>query len=483
MVIDRALLLKILGLLWLMLACAMLIPLTYGLCVNDSGVLPLTKSAACVFIVGSLFYLLNRHVDAQLRSRGAFLLVGLGWFSATVFGALPYYLSGFIASPLDAWFESVSGFTTTGATILRDIESLPKSLLLWRSLTQFLGGMGIIVLSLAILPVLGVGGMELFRAEAPGPTSDKISARVSETARALWLVYVLFTLLEALLLWLFGMSPFDAINHAFTTMATGGFSTKNASIGHYQSAAIEWIVSVFMFLAGVNFILHYHLIRRREFLMFKDAEFRFYGFMIFISALCIAFSLWGQQYASFHDSVRLASFQVTAIMSSTGFASADYLIWGAFAQSLIVLLMVIGGCAGSTGGGIKCVRAMMLVKQGYRELYRMVHPKAVLPLKLGKTQVPQHVIQAIFGFFFLYILLLGVASLALTASDVDMVTAFSSVVSALSNIGPGLGEVGPALNYAGLPDFAKFVLSACMIIGRLEIMTVLVLFTTEYWSS
>lgn len=465
----------------MLLGIAMLLPLAYALVYPDAGMRPLLTSAGSLLCLGGAVYLCFRRADSNLRSREAFLLVSLAWFSATVLGAFPYLLSGFIESPIDAWFESASGFTTTGATILTDIEALPASLLLWRSLTQFLGGMGIIVLSLAILPILGVGGMDLYRAEAPGPKSDKIGARVADTARVLWIVYLCFALSECLILYFLGMSPFDAINHALTTMATGGFSTKNASVAAFNSPAIEWVISFFMFIAGVNFLLHYRLILKRDHTSLSDSEFRFYGLLALGSILAITASLWGVQYDTLSESIRHATFQVTSILSSTGFATADYLIWGFFPQALLVLLMVIGGCAGSTGGGIKCIRAILLIKQGYRELYCMIHPKAVKHLKIGNSVVSQNVSSAVFGFFYLYCLLLGVSALILCACGVDIETSFSAVVSALSNIGPGLGDVGPVLNYSGLPELAKITLSGCMIIGRLEVMTVLVLFTREYW--
>ncbi len=478
---NSRLILKILGFLWLLLGLAMLVPLVYSLFNADSGTQPLLTSAGILLSLGGIIYLAFRRAESELKSREAFLLVSLAWFSTTVLGALPYLLSGFFDSPVDAWFESASGFTTTGATILIDIEAVPNSLLLWRSLSQFLGGMGIIVLSLAILPVLGVGGMDLYRAEAPGPKSDKIGARVADTARALWIIYVCFALLECVILYVLGMSFFDAVNHSLTTMATGGFSTKNASVAAFNSPAIEWVISVFMFLAGVNFLLHYRLILRRDHSVLADSEFRFYAVLAIAAILGITASLWGEQYDSFAEALRSSAFQVTSIMSSTGYATADYLTWGFFPQALLVILMVTGGCAGSTGGGIKCIRAILLVKQGYGELYRMIHPNAVRHLKVGQAVVSQSVSSAVFGYFYLYCLAFAVAGLILCASGVDLETSFSAVISALSNIGPGLGDVGPVLNYSGLPDLAKITLSACMIVGRLEVMTVLVLFTREYW--
>jgi trk system potassium uptake protein TrkH len=481
---DFRIILKALGALWVLLSVAMCIPLAVGLYYADEGVAPIAYSACATLVTGILFFFVFQKTDEKhkFKKRSAFLFVTITWVGATVFGCLPYIFSGVCPSWIDAWFEAASGFTTTGATVISGLDSVPRSILLWRSLSQFLGGMGIIVLSLAVLPILGVGGMDVYRAEAPGPTSDKISSRVGETARALWIVYLLFALVQTLLLWFFGMSPFDAINHALTTMATGGFSTHDSSVGGFDSPAIDAIITIFMFFAGINFLLHYRLLIRGEFAMLRDRECRFYFIITLLAMIMVSLSLWYTTYPSLLTAIRYGTFQVSSILSSTGYGSADYLQWGLFSQAILLSLMVIGGCAGSTAGGIKCVRAMMLVKQGYRELNLMIHPKAVMPLKVGKNTVPAQVASSIFGFFFLYVLLVAVAGLAVTSSGVDLLTAYSGVVSALSNIGPGFGEIGPALNYAGLPDLAKIILAICMIVGRLEIMTVLVLFTRGFWS-
>ncbi|MCB0324157.1 MAG: TrkH family potassium uptake protein [Bdellovibrionales bacterium] len=483
MVINHSVILRTLGLLLVLLAAAMVVPLAVSLYYGDTGLRPLAVGAAATLGVGAVLVLLFRHSPQEIRSRSAFLLVTVAWFAITTCGAIPFYLSGGFQSFVDAWFESASGFTTTGASVLTDIEALPPSILLWRSMTQFLGGMGIIVLSLAILPMLGVGGMDLFRAEVPGPTSTKISARVRETARALWLVYLVLAAVQAILLWVCGMSPFEAVNHAFTTLATGGFSTQNESIAGFDSASIEVVTTVFMFLAGANFVLHYRLLVDRDWSFFKDSELKFYALVVTGATLLLTIVVWGTQYRSLLDALRFCSFQVISIISTTGYASADYLLWGSFAQVLLLLLMVIGGCAGSTAGGVKCVRIMMMLKHAHRELYRMVHPKAVATLKLGRAPVSEQVMAAILGFFFFYIVLAALTTAVISACGVDLVTALSSVISSLSNVGPGLGEVGPVLNYGGLPDLVKVLLSVCMIVGRLEIMTVLVLFTSDYWSS
>ena len=480
---NPRLIVKTLGALLALLGVSMMVPLLYALITNDGAAASFMQSALITLLVSAVMYFGARDAQPPLLTKGAFIVVTGAWLLATIFGALPYWFSGACPSLVDSWFESASGFTTTGASVITDIEALAPSILLWRSLSQFLGGMGIVVLSLAVLPLLGVGGMDLYRAEAPGPTSDKITARVSETARALWLVYVLFALSQAILLWMCGMTMFDAINHALTTMATGGFSTKNASVASFNSPAIEGICTLFMFVAGVNFLFHFRFFARKEIRQFTDREFQLYVLITFSATILLTVVTWGQNYGDLPTALRYASFQVVSIVSTTGFATADYLTWGFFAQALLLTLMVIGGSAGSTAGGMKCIRALILFKQGKRELYRLIHPKAVLALKVGKKKVPPLVSSKIIGFFFLYCFICVLSGLLLTACGVDLITSFSAVVSALSNIGPGLGGVGPISNYAALPDLAMLLLGCCMVIGRLEILTVLVLFTREFWSN
>lgn len=480
---NPLLLVKTLGALLGLLGVSMCIPALVSYLYQDGAELSFLISAALTLVSAAVLYFYARRARPPLPPRGAFVIVTGCWFIATVFGALPYYISATYPTIIDAWFESASGFTTTGASVLGDIEALPPSILLWRSLTQFLGGMGIVVLSLAVLPLLGVGGMDLYKAEAPGPTSDKITAKVSETARGLWLVYLTLTVVLALLLYICGMNVFDAINHALTTMATGGFSTKNASIAAFNSPAIEAVITVFMFLAGVNFLYHFRLLVRKELSQFKNREFHLYVLLIIGATLILTLRTWGVQYDSFFESLRFTSFQVVSLMSTTGYATADFLVWGYLPQALLLSLMVVGGSAGSTAGGVKCIRILLLFKQAKRELHRLIHPRAVIPLKIGENRVPAHVADSIYAFFFLYVLCALFATLLLVGMGIDLVSAGSSVISALSNIGPGLGSVGPVENYGHLPQTAKVILSFCMIVGRLEIMTVLVLFTTEFWKN
>jgi trk system potassium uptake protein len=474
---------KILGILLILFSGTMLLPLLINLIYAEGSIVEFALPALFTCLFGSVLFGLCHKAQGPLSHRGAFLLVALVWFVVPFFGSLPFYLSGYFSTFIDAWFEASSGFTTTGATVIGDVESLSHGILFWRSFTQFVGGMGIIVLSLAILPILGVGGMSIFRAESPGPTNDKISARVSETARVLWGVYILFTLLVMILLSFCGLSIFDAINHAMTTMSTGGFSTRNDSIAGFNSVAVEIIIMLFMFLASINFLLHYRLLVLGETKLFKNSEVRFYTLVVVCSILLIAIDIWGKQYDTLGSAFRYASFQVLTLASSTGYATADFAIWSPFSQVLLLCLMIMGGCAGSTAGGIKGVRAQLLVKQGYRELIQLIHPRAVLSLKLGNQTVPSHISSAIFGFFFLYCVSLTIGTLIVTVAGLDVITAISTVISALSNIGPALGQAGPMLNYGEFPALAKGTLGVLMIIGRLELFTVLILFTPDFWRS
>jgi trk system potassium uptake protein TrkH len=409
------------------------------------------------------------------------LIVTFGWVLAGLVAMLPYLLTGAIPDFTDAYFESISGFTTTGASILRDIERLPRSILFWRSQTQWLGGMGIIVLSIAILPYLGVGGMQLYKAETPSPVVDKLTPRISDTAKAIWKIYIFLTLLQILLLFFGGMSVFDAVNHAFTTMPTGGFSTKNASLAHYQSAYIDYVVVAFMLIAGMSFSLHYKLIKGRAGRFFSDPELRAYLLIVGVFVVAVAWDIYGSLYSSAVDAFRYASFQVVSIMTTTGFATADYEKWPAFSQLILLLCMFIGSMAGSTGSGIKVVRLVLLLRHGYLELFRIIHPHAVTVVKLGNIPVPQTIMRSIWGFFFLFMAIYVAATLLMAFIGLDFMTAISSVAACLGNVGPGLGTVGPADNYAQIPGIGKWILIACMLLGRLEIYTILVLLVPGFW--
>jgi trk system potassium uptake protein TrkH len=400
---------------------------------------------------------------------------------AGLVATLPYLLTGVIPDFTDAYFECVSGFTTTGSSIFGTVEGLPKGVLFWRSLTQWFGGMGIIVLSIAILPFLGIGGMQLYKAETPSPVVDKLTPRISDTAKVLWKVYVLLTLVQIILLLFGGMSLFDAVCHAFTTMPTGGFSTKNASIAAYDSLYIEIVVTVFMILAGMNFALHYRLLRGDFRSVRKDPEIRVYLLIFGVLTFLVAANLYGRTYPSAPEALRYASFQVASILTTTGFATADFEQWPAFSQIVLLLCMFLGSMAGSTGGGIKTLRLLLLAKHAYLEVVRVIHPHAMTIVKLGPTPVSQSVLRSVWGFFILFMGIYVLATLIMSALGVDFMTAVSSVATCLGNVGPGLGAVGPTEHYGGLPVAGKWVLIACMLLGRLEIYTVLVFLMPRFW--
>lgn len=472
--------LRILGALLLFLAAALLIPIPFGLYFADGAAGAFLLSAAISGVVGALLLKTCRS-DRELSVREGFAIVTFGWLFYAFFGALPFLFSGAIPSPLDACFETMSGFTTTGATILPVIETLPQSILLWRALTHWLGGMGIIVMSLAILPMLGVGGMQLFKAEVPGPTADRLKPRIQDTAKLLWGVYVLLTAAETALLMAGGMNFYEALCHAFATLATGGFSTRNASVGAYDSAYIDWVITLFMFLAGVNFSLHYYALRGRLREYFRNEEFLFYlALTVGVTGLLVIINQ-GTSYQSLADNLRFSAFQTTSILTTTGFGTANYETWPVLAQYLLVFLMFIGGCAGSTGGGIKVARILLIFKHAQVQLYRLIHPRAVRLVKLGNTPVDREVMQSILGFFALYMAIFVIASFLMAAVGMDLVSAGAAVIATLGNVGPGLGSVGPVAHYGFIAPFGKGVLILCMLLGRLELFTVLVLFFPSFW--
>lgn len=473
--------LRILGSLLLFLGAALFVPLPFSFYYGDGVWSAFILSAVICFVVGGLLFSFCKS-PKELTVREGFAVVTFGWTVFAVFGALPYLISGAIASPLDAIFETMSGFTTTGSTILTEIEALPQSLLFWRSLTQWLGGMGIIVLSLAILPMLGVGGMQLFKAEVPGPTADRLKPRIQDTAKMLWGVYFLLTMVETLLLMLGGMSFFDALCHSFATLATGGFSTQNSSIAAYDSSYIDGVITLFMILAGINFALHFQILRGKAREFFRSEELRVYlGIILVATAVIMIFNWTGGIYQPFGENLRYSIFQVSSIMTTTGFGTADFELWPVLPQYLLVLLMFIGGCAGSTGGGMKVARILLLFKHAQVQVFRLIHPRAIRLVKLGNRPVDKEVLQSILGFFALFIGVFVVGSLLVAASGMDLVSSGGAVIACLSNIGPGLGTVGPVDNFAHVPGFGKSVLIVCMLMGRLELFTVLVLFFPSFW--
>ncbi len=443
------------------------------------------KSFLCVIslmVVISLIvlFLLRKFSVKSLSPRDGFFFVTASWVLASLFGALPFYFSGAIPLFCDAFFETMSGFTTTGASILTDIEALPKSMLFWRSQTHWLGGMGIVVLTVAIMPLLGIGGLQLIKAEAPGPTVDRLTPRITGTAKILWGIYLGYTVIQTTLLYAGGMTLFDAITHSFGTLATGGFSTKNASIAHYKSPYIENVTTVFMVLAGINFTVHYRLLTGRFKSLFKDGELIVYLLIFFGTTAAISLSLYSNAFSPAY-AVRLASFQAASILTTTGFASADYLRWPMLAQALLFFLMFIGGCSGSTGGGVKVIRIVTLLKKAINEMKYLVHPRGTFTLKVSGTSIKKDISYAISGFFFLYITMLVLTTLVVTSANVDLLSAFTTALATLGNIGPGFGRVGPVENYSFYPPHVKWFLSFAMMTGRLELYTVLVLFTPVFW--
>ena len=475
--------LSIIGILIIFLGLTMVFPLVVGLLYKDTSVIPFFKSIAITVSFGLALYLIFRGQNVEnITQREGMAIVALCWTGIGLFGSLPFYLEGGeFNSFVNAFFESVSGFTTTGASILNHIEGVSKGLLFWRSLIQWLGGMGIIVLSVAILPFLGVGGMQLYKAEVPSPVPDKLKPRIRDTAMIMWKVYALISAAEVVLLMIGGMDLYTSLCHAFTTMPTGGFSTKNASMAHFNSVYHDTVVIFFMFLAGINFSLHYQMLKGNTLAFWKDSECRFFvGVVLGLTAL-VSFNIYGDVYKTIGDAIRFGAFQVVSIVTTTGFATADYEAWPAMSQLILLLCMFLGASAGSTGGGMKCLRVMLCCKFAYKELFSLIHPHAVKHVKIGGQSVSDDVMRSVMGFLSLYIALFALNSVVLAGLGVDFVTAFGAVAATIGNIGPGFGTVGPVENYATIPYWGKWLLIWCMLLGRLEIYTIIILMVPEFW--
>ena len=479
--IHTKLILNVLSALVLFLSVSLIVPAVVAYLYNEGDFNAFLMTFILTLLLSIIVYILTRKNDQELRIKDGYIIVTLGWLTFSMLGALPYYISGFIPSYTDAFFETMSGFTTTGATILNDIEAMPHGLLLWRSLTHWLGGMGIILLSLAILPLLGVGGMQLFKAEVPGPTADKLTPRIKQTAEYLWGVYVLLTGIEVVLLKIGGMTWFDSVCHSFGTLATGGFATKNASIGHYNSAFIDYVVTFFMILAGLNFSLHYRALRGKIGIYFKDREAIYYLAIIAIATFLVFISVEKLTGQGLEKSFRQALFQVVAIVTTTGYGTADYEQWSSTAKMIIFVLMFTGGCAGSTGGGVKIIRNVILVKFSLNEIRKLIHPSAVLTVRVGKTVIPKEIITNIAGFYLFYISIFMGGVLFLNILGMNFETSLGGAASCIGNIGPALGDLGPTNNYSILPDVGKWFLSILMLVGRLEIYTVIILLLPLFW--
>lgn len=461
---------------------------------DDGVTLEILFAGLSTSLLGTILMFLTREHKKELNKRDGYIVVAIGWIVMSLSGTLPYLMTGSIPTLTEAFFETMSGYTTTGASILNDIESMPEGILFWRSLTHWIGGMGIIVLAIAILPLLGIGGMQLFAAEAPGPSADKLHPRITDTAKRLWLIYFGYTAAETLLLKLAGMSFFDALNHALCTLSTGGFSTKNASLAHWNAQPIiQYIVILFMFLAGTNFVLSYFAFKGKVQKVLRDEEFKLYFKFIFfftlIAALIIYFRadlslssvdhpmVWGRAESAF----RHALFQVLAIVTTTGFVTADYTMWTPFLVVFFFGIMFLGGSAGSTAGGVKVVRHLIMIKSGFMEFKKTMHPNAVIPVRYNTKSVPKKIVYNILAFFILYMLSFIIGALVFSMFQINFESSVGLAASSLGNVGPALGDFGPVNNYSALPDLAKWWCAFLMLIGRLELFTVLILLTPFFW--
>ncbi len=473
---------RIMGILLMFFSLTMLIPTALAVAYDENSGRAFATSLLVIFCAGLIVWAPVRNVRRELRTRDGFVITALFWFVLGGVGALPLYLTQTLElSVVDAVFESISGLTTTGATVIVGLDELPRSVLFYRQQLQWLGGMGIIVLAVAILPMLGIGGMQLYRAETPGPVKDaKLTPRITETAKALWYIYASLTAACCLAYWAAGMSFFDALCHSFSTVAIGGFSNYDASIGHFDSPVIEAICILFMIISGVNFGLHFFVWRKLRFgQYFRDPEFRFYlGLLASISVIACSLLIYNGTYGPL-QAIRTGLFEVVSIATTTGFETASYAHWPTVLPFMLFVAAFAGGCAGSTGGGMKVIRILLLTKQGIREVKRLIHPNGVFPIKVGSQAVSDRVVEAVWGFFSIYILVFVFMLMALLATGIDQVTAWSAVGATLNNLGPGLGEV--ADNYAGLNPTAKWVLCLSMLLGRLEVFTLIVILSPMFW--
>ncbi len=478
---NRRMILRIIGLVLRYEALAMIPPLIIAAVTKEPDLFAFIATTFTL-LVTSIILTNIPLVKKTLKVKDALTVVAFAWILASAFGALPFVISGYIPSFVDAYFETVSGLTTTGATILTNVEILPHGLLFWRSFTHWIGGMGILVLALAIMPSVGVGAFQLFKAESPGPISDKLVPKMKDTAKILYTAYLGITALEVILLLLGGMSLYESLIHTFGTVGTGGFSTRNASIGAFNySPYLVVVITIFMIASGVNFSLYYELYKGRFSNIFKNIEFRVYMSIIFVSSLLIAFNLRGY-YTNILEALMHSFFQVGSIITTTGYATVDFDLWPSFSKTLLFFLLFVGGSAGSTGGAIKVVRIIMLFKLVKREIQKLLHPRAVIPIQFNGKIVQPDVIAGVSGFFFLYIVIFLVATLLLTFEDISFMSAASAAAATLGNVGPGFEAVGPIRNYAFFSPWAKLLMSMLMLFGRLELYTILVLLSPSHWS-
>ncbi|OGU47100.1 MAG: potassium transporter [Ignavibacteria bacterium GWB2_36_8] len=479
---DFKVILHIIGFLLLLTGSLMFTAIPFSIYYKTDDIPAILISGISTSFFGFMLWFLTRKNDnREIKKREGYLIVSLGWIVMSLFGTLPFIIYGSIPSFTDAFFETMSGFTTTGASILTDIEALPHGLLFWRSMTHWIGGMGIIVLSLAILPILGIGGMQLYQAEVAGPTKDKIHPRVRETAKRLWGIYVILTGAEAIFLMIGGMNLFESLCHSFATLATGGFSPKNASIAFYQSPFIEYVIIVFMFLGGTNFALHYFALHGRLSFYFKDSEFRFYFTFILITVGLTTLYLFLINDQTLESAFRHSAFSIMTILSSTGFVTVDYEKWAPFFTHFFLFLLLFGACAGSTSGGVKMVRYQLLLKNSLLELKRLIHPSAVLPVRQNGRTISPDIITKVAAFVLMYLAIFGLSSLIMSILGLEITSAMGSVAACMGNIGPGLGSTGPVTNFSSVPDPGKWLLSFDMLLGRLELYTVLMILRPSFW--
>jgi len=473
---------KIIGFLLILVGFFMLTGIPFSIYYGGDDIPALLISGLGIILFGTILWFTTKVTQiTEISKRDAYLIVTLGWLAISTFATLPFLIHGSIPNFTDAFFEMMSGFTTTGSSILNDVESLPHGLLFWRSMTHWLGGMGIIVLSLAILPLLGIGGMQLFQAEVAGPSKEKLHPRVTETAKRLWAIYIMLTFVEVIFLLFGGMNLFDSLCHSFGTLATGGFSTKNSSIAYFNSPFIEYVVCFFMFLGGTNFSLHYLALHGKINSYFRDEEFKFYIGFIFLTVSFATVYLFFVNEQTFESAFRHSAFSIMTILSSTGFATVNYESWGPYFTQFFLFLLLFGACAGSTSGGVKMIRYHLLIKNGILEFKRLLHPNAVIPVKYNNRSVSSEIISKVSSFVLLYLAIFGVSSVVMAFLGLELESAMGSVAACMANIGPGLGSTGPVSNFSHLPEVGKWILSFLMLIGRLEIFTVLIIFSSGFW--
>ena len=472
---------RIIGILLLLETVMFLVCSSVSFYYRESDMLDFWKAGGITAGIGLLLAALGKGGERQLTRRDGYVLVSFAWVAFSLFGMLPFYIGGYIPDIADAFFETMSGFSSTGATILDDIESLPHGILFWRSMTQWIGGLGIIMFTIAVLPIFGVSGLQVFAAEASGPTHDKVHPRIGITAKWIWSIYTGITTLLVCLLMLGGMDWFDSICHAFATTGTGGFSTKQASVAYYNSPYIEYVISIFMFISGINFTLVLLFVNRKFKKFISNAELKFYFSSVVFFTAVIAIALYYTSPMGMEESFRKSLFQVISLHTSTGFATDDYMQWSPVLWRLLTIIMLMGACAGSTTGGLKCIRMVILTKVSRNEFKHILHPNAILPVRINKQVISSSIVSTVLAFCFIYITIIVISTLLMMTMGVGAEESIGCVISSIGNMGPGLGETGPAYSWNALPDAAKWLLSLLMLLGRLELFTVLLLFTPDFW--